>query len=433
MKEVLQHFRNFMSSGGRAQQNLRQYKKRIAIAGQGLLGRDLSRLQEEPEGRFQVIDFFSGSGGMSSGFFALKKLIPGSFEILGGCDINEEAAQSYSRNFGAPVAVKDIRKLLDANELNDFLKSVRYDPRRPLVVIGCAPCQGFTSHRKKDWDNRDSRNDLISVLARVATQLKPVCVVMENVPEVFSNKYEKYYQDAKGIFESVGYVVHQKVYNMASFGVPQERFRLLSVAMKKDFLLPEELFEQPEFLTVRDAIGDLPPIVPGEAYLRDAYHVSARHKPGTIEVIKAVPKNGGNRPPGIGPKCLDRVKGFTDVYGRLSWDKPSITITQYARNPASGRYVHPEQDRGLSVREAARLQSFPDEFIFVGKFDSMFKQIGEAVPPKFSCAVAASVFVELLSPPPDKEQRKMQSHYTVRPVSNSYASMVAGVKSSMNT
>ncbi|MFZ1977909.1 MAG: DNA cytosine methyltransferase [Bacteroidota bacterium] len=392
----------------------------------------MSHDQPKLKGYFQVIDLFSGSGGMTAGFFTLSKLIPGSFKILGGCDINEEAAQSYSKNFDAPVIVKDIRKLLNTNELETFLKSVGYDPRQPLVVIACAPCQGFTSHRKKNWDKLDSRNDLISVVARISVQIKPVCVVMENVPEVFSHKYEKYYQDTKKIFENDGYIVHQKIYNLASFGVPQERFRLLSIAMRKDFLLPEELFEQMEYVTVRDAIGSLPPIAPGETYLRDAYHVSARHKPETIKVIKAVPKNGGNRPPGIGPKCLDRVKGYTDVYGRLSWDKPSITITQYARNPASGRYVHPEQDRGLSIREAARLQSFPDEFMFFGNFDSMFKQIGEAVPPKFSCAVAASVFVELLSPPPDREQQKIQTHYTLTPVSNSYASMVAGVKRSIS-
>ena len=123
----------------------------------------------------------------------------------------------------------------------------------------------------------------------------------------------------------------------------------------------------------------------------------------------------------------------SDVYGRLSWDKPSITITQYARNPASGRYVHPEQDRGLSIPEADNDESFPDEFMFFCKFDLMFKQIGEAVPPKFSCAVAASVFVELLSPPPDREQQKIQTHYTLTPVQKIIcASMVAGVKRSIS-
>src|SRR5205823_10383420 len=135
---------------------------------------------------------------------------------------------------------------------------------------------------------------------------------------------------------------------------------------------------------------------------QDRMHRSAGHRKTTIKTIRAVPKNGGSRPPGVGPKCLDRIKGFSDVYGRLYWDKPSVTITHYARNPASGRFVHPQQDRGLTMREAALLQSFPMDFKFVGAFDSIFKQIGEAVPPKFSSAIAVNVLIELLSPPPQE-------------------------------
>ena len=380
------------------------------------------------EGHFQVLDFFSGAGGMTSGFATLASAIPNSFKFLGAVDISEDATQSYSKNFGAHAKVRDIRKLAQADELKKFLDEVGYDEQKPLIVIGCSPCQGFTSHRKKTWDERDPRNDLVSTFAKIAIQLKPECIVMENVPEMYSTKYESYYQNAKRILERAGYIVHQKVYNTAAFGVPQERFRLLSIAMKKDFLLPKEIYSKEQFATVRDAIGDLPQVAAGERPITDAYHVSARHKLETIKVIKSVPKNGGNRPKGIGPKCLDRVKGFSDVYGRLPWERPSITITQYARNPASGRYVHPDQDRGLTIREAARLQSFPDDFWFSGRFDAIFKQIGEAVPPKFSCAVAASVFIELLSNPPSDAEKQIQKNYTVKPVSNSYATMVSSVK-----
>jgi DNA (cytosine-5)-methyltransferase 1 len=125
---------------------------------------------------------------------------------------------------------------------------------------------------------------------------------------------------------------------------------------------------------------------------------------------------------------LDRVKGFSDVYGRLNWDKPSITITHYARNPASGRYVHPEQDRGLTIREAALLQSFPSNIEFVGSFDSIFKQIGEAVPPMFACAIAAHVLVELISQPPSEEMLNTGIHSLEEPVSSSYSSVIAGIK-----
>ena len=104
---------------------------------------------------------------------------------------------------------------------------------------------------------------------------------------------------------------------------------------------------------------------------------------------------GGSRPDGVGPKCLDKIKGFYDVYGRLSWDKPSITITQYARNPASGRFSHPEQDRALTIREAARLQSFPDGYQWEGALGENFKQIGEAVPPLLSLAIATQIALSL--------------------------------------
>jgi DNA (cytosine-5)-methyltransferase 1 len=143
-----------------------------------------------------------------------------------------------------------------------------------------------------------------------------------------------------------------------------------------------------------------------------------------------VPPNGGNRPEGVGPKCLTRVKGFYDVYGRLSWDKPSITITHYARNPASGRYTHPVQDRGLTAREAARLQSFPDGFRFEGKFDDIYRQIGEAVPPLLSCGVAVNILIEYLSSKPTFAQIANNISTIELPVNNSYSSVIAGIKNS---
>jgi DNA (cytosine-5)-methyltransferase 1 len=145
-----------------------------------------------------------------------------------------------------------------------------------------------------------------------------------------------------------------------------------------------------------------------------------------------IPKDGGSRPTGVGPKCLDRVRGFYDVYGRLAWDRPAITITHYARNPASGRYVHPEQDRGLTIREAALLQSFPKGFQFCGGFDSVFKQIGEAVPPRFAAAVASSCVIELLSREPTVDELWQAVRPVTSPVSSSFSSVIAGLKMARN-
>ena len=377
----------------------------------------------------QVIDFFSGAGGMSLGFAALSQLAP-IFRITGGCDIDPDAATTFQFNIGAPGIVADVRRLArDSTSFKRFLSQLdRYDPTKPTVVIGCAPCQGFTSHRKRHWSEADRRNSLVRTFAEIAVRLNPVCVIMENVPEMLCDKYWRHFAEARDILTGAGFVVHQAIYNVAAFGVPQERFRALVVAMKRDFVLPLPVLAPKEYATVRDAIGDLPPVKPGVPHPHDPMHRCAGHRKSTIETIRAVPKNGGSRPPGVGPKCLDRVNGFYDVYGRLKWKKPAVTITHYARNPASGRYVHPEQNRGLTMREAARLQSFPDGFVFHGTFDSIFKQIGEAVPPKFSAAVAVNTFIELVAPALTNSQTDQIVPSIREPISNSFSSTIAGLK-----
>jgi len=383
---------------------------------------------------FQVLDFFCGCGGMSLGFSALSRVLPLT-EMVGGCDINSDALATYERNFAAPGIKIDVRDLVDNGEaLSNFLKLMpRYSKKRPTIVIGCAPCQGFTSHRKRHWHKDDHRNTLIGAFASVAVQLNPECIVMENVPEMLSKKYWSHFEDARAIFVEAGYVVSQAIYNMASFGVPQERFRALVVAMRKPFLLPRPQIGDPsKYKTVRDAISQLPPVSAGQSDPKDSMHKSAGHRASTLETIRVVPKNGGSRPAGVGPKCLDRVRGFSDVYGRLFWDRPAITITHYARNPASGRYVHPEQDRGLTMREAALLQGFPKGFEFCGTFDSVFKQIGEAVPPPFSAAVAVTCIAELLSNPPDSQARLKAVPCITEPVSSSFSSVIAGLKMARN-
>jgi DNA (cytosine-5)-methyltransferase 1 len=413
--------------------NFREFKRDFILKTQESLDKweTSNKFRDDQKTLFQVMDFFCGAGGMSLGFAALANIMP-SFEMIGGCDIDPDAVKTYELNFHAPGIMTDIRTLVDdnRNDFDEFLKKFpKYDNKKPLILIGCAPCQGFTSHRKKNWNIEDNRNTLVGAFADIAVKLQPVCIVMENVPEMLSKKYWDHFEAARKTFEKAGYIVHQTIYNAASFGVPQERFRSLVIAMKKDFLLPDVLLTEPDqYITVKQTIGNLPKVAPGKQCLTDRYHISANHRESTIQTIKAVPKDGGNRPIGVGPKCLDKIKGFSDVYGRLYWNRPSITITHYARNPASGRFVHPEQDRGLTIRETALLQSFPKGFIFKGSFDSIFKQIGEAVPPKMACAVAANVFIELLSLPPNETEKKNAVISINQPVSNSYSSVIAGIK-----
>ena len=376
----------------------------------------------------QIIDLFCGCGGMSLGFAAMAKA-NGAFRLIGGVDVNETSLKTYAHNYGVPARNVDVRKLAASKvELTKFLKSLpEYDSKVPTVLIGCAPCQGFSAHRKKNWDQPDTRNGLVEAFADVAVAMQPACIIMENVPELLSGRYWKHFEYLRDRLVESGYIVKQAIHSAAEHGAPQERFRALVIAMKIDFSMPSARLKPSEFQTVKNAIADLPPVRAGEQSTSDAMHKSATHRASTIEVIKAIPKNGGSRPSGIGPKCLQDFKGFADVYGRLAWDRPSITITHYARNPASGRFVHPEQDRGLTMREAARLQSFPDGFEFKGGFDDVFRQIGEAVPPMLSLSVAAATLAALKG---EIGAKNSNENLISEPVNDSFAGVIAGIKGS---
>jgi len=382
-----------------SEKNLGSFKKTFNKA-----KRDLSSWkpsQKETNGFIDVIDFFSGCGGMSMGFSAIGK--SKIFKLIGAVDINQKALDSFAANFNCKTFNSDIKELCNLDGVNLIKKefNLTKGKKRPLVIIGCAPCQGFSAHRKKNWDKADERNTLIGAFTETAVKLNPDFIVMENVPEILGKKYWAHYDEARSVLVQEGYKVKQSIYNSASFGVAQARFRAIIIASKIDFELPIPFLKKEEFKTVRDVISNLPEVSAGQSPSNDEFHRSAKHKASTIETISKVPKNGGNRPYGVGPKCLDKVNGFSDVYGRLYWDRPAITLTQYSRNPASGRFTHPEQNRGLTIREAARIQSFPDSYEFKGSLDHCFKQIGESVPPLLSIAIASQIvraFSQMINP-----------------------------------
>lgn len=389
-----------------------------------------SRAKESASGPIRVMDMFSGCGGMSTGFRTANGIGP-IFDIRGAVDIDPVANKSYAANHGVEPLCVDLRQLARSpKKLQEFLARTGFGDGLANVLIGCAPCQGFSSHRNDEGES-DPRNSLFVDFARIAAKIKPDAVIVENVPEILTDRYWPFVAHARQILEKAGYYVHVNVHNMAEFGVPQERFRALMLAMKQPFSAPEGFLSRPEFLTVRDAISDLPPVKPGIKLQEDPMHFSAGHRQSTIDTIREVPKNGGNRPDHVGPACLRRAKErsgkavYEDVYGRLHWDKPAITITASARNPASGRFVHPEQDRGLTVREAALLQGFPRDYDIVGNFDERFRQIGNAVPPSFSAYLAMHVVGELLAEhlPANKFDKGI-----VAPVGSSFSRMIPGLK-----
>jgi len=252
---------------------------------------------------------------------------------------------------------------------------------------------------------------------------------MENVPEMLGAVHWDHYQDWRRTLTERGYTVRTQIHNLAAFGVPQERFRAVALAMRRPTLaMPLPAYTPSGFRTVRDAIGQLPPLKSGESDPNDPMHITSKHRKATIDLIRQIPPNGGSRrslPSDVGPRCLQRVDGFRDVYGRLAWDRPAVAITARCRTPSCGRFVHPEQHRGLSVREAALLQGFPSDFYFEGPFDDKFKQIGNAVSPIFAEALGRHVANLIADRPLGLDDAAMD---VIEPLSKSFSSSIAGLK-----
>lgn len=382
----------------------------------------------------QVIDLFCGCGGMSYGF-ATASTRTVHYKICGGVDIDRHACATYEKMLGVAPLRADVTGLLRTAMYEEALARWGVDSKRPLLLIGCAPCQGFSSHRKKD-PRTDRRNSLLQVFARIACTLRPDLIVMENVPEIFAKQHWTHFADWERMMTRAGYTLRTKIYNLAQFGVPQERFRAVVVAARDwhCFRMPTPIRAPDEFATVRQAIGGLRPLLAGGIDPIDPMHITSKHRQETVELIKLIPPDGGSHrslPPGVGPSCLHNVDGFRDVYGRLAWDKPAVAITARCRTPSCGRYTHPEQHRGLSVREAALLQGFPPTFTFEGPFDDKYKQIGNAVSPMFARAVAEHLDREWVADHTTGLSNREIDGDITGPISKSFSSSIAAIKRKM--
>jgi len=386
--------------------------------------------RQPASGQADVVDLFCGCGGLSCGFELVGRAA-GEYRLAAAVDINGPAAETYAANLPIRPLLADLLAATDSPAaIDELVGLMNLREGAPLILIGGPPCQGFSAHRKKQGDVRDGRNALVAAFSRVAVRLQPDFIVLENVPELLAKRHWGRYLSFRRDLEECGYTVRAQIHNLAAFGVPQARFRALVLASKSPFHMPEGFLTPASFRTVRAAIGHLPPVEPGVPSPHDPMHVCTRHRRSTIETIRSVPLDGGSRPAGVGPECLDKVDGFRDVYGRLYWDRPANTITAFSRNPASGRYVHPEQHRGLSVREAALLQGFPSDFVFCGPFDDRFSQIGNAVPPVFATFIAAHVAHERAVDRAGSVCPNSDSDVT-QPTSNSFSSGIAGRKKGM--
>ncbi|WP_413457805.1 DNA cytosine methyltransferase [Herbaspirillum huttiense] len=319
------------------------------------------------------IDLFAGCGGLTAG---LKNA---GYNVLAAVEIDERARETYSLNHPEVIfAGEDIREVDPARVMEQLgIKEGELD-----LLAGCPPCQGFSRMRKLNRTRaaRDNRNSLIDEFARFVTVLKPKLVMMENVPGL-----EDHYRfgDLVAQLKSMKYYVHFEVLDVANYGVPQRRKRLILVASKK--LMPKLATPNVKRKNVRQTIGNLSE--PGRS--RDPVHnIPERRTPRVQAIIRAIPLDGGSRsqlPAELRLKCHESTTGFKDVYGRMAWSEVSPTITGGCHNPSKGRFLHPEQNRTITLREAAMLQGFPKNYKFNvshGK-EAIALMIGNALPPPF--------------------------------------------------
>lgn len=323
-----------------------------------------------------AVDIFCGSGGVTQGLRSAR------WRVLAACDFDEAVAATYRANHPRTAFINgDIQ--LDAT-IDELV--VKVGRQRVDLLIICAPCQPFSSQNRARGN--DKREQLILRALVAVERLKPVMIFFENVPGLASAAYRPILDELRAKLSQLGYALSEPmVRDAADFGVPQRRRRCIIVAARsqaavdafvsRDVRVPRK--------TVRQAIGDLPTLQSGEASAVDPLHRAREHQPIAIERLKHIPNDGGSRnslPAHLELKChVGKTTSFSDVYGRMAWSDVAPTLTTGCADITRGRFAHPEQNRAITLREAARIQSFPDRYAFTGNASQIAAQIGNAVPP----------------------------------------------------
>ena len=327
---------------------------------------------------FDVVDFFSGCGGTSSGLKASGA------SILLGIDVDHDSAETFAANFPeASFCEGDIRKLT-TEVVALHIPKMR---ERPLLFAGCAPCQPFSQQNRRAG-SADDRTFLLLEFLRFIEAFSPELILVENVPGLERFKMVTPFNDFTDRLGQLGYHAAWKVIDSRNFGVPQRRRRLVLIASRLGPIsFPNATHgpgtDHPSYSTVREWIGHLPPIAAGEIHPHIPNHHSASLKPINLQRIQSTPTGSGREswPEELIIEChKDGYKGHMDVYGRMSWDAPAQGLTTRCTSLSNGRFGHPDQDRAISVLEAALLQTFPSDFKFIGGMQSRSRQIGNAVP-----------------------------------------------------
>jgi DNA (cytosine-5)-methyltransferase 1 len=326
----------------------------------------------------RAIDLFCGCGGVTRGFEEAGIC------VAVGVDFDERCKETYEKNNArSKFLLKDISKL-SGKDLVAELGPVESGDL--LLLSACAPCQPFSQQNR--GKRLDSEKRILTHVARLIRELEPDFVFLENVYGLKNVRGYSAFRRLLKVLEKLHYKVSSGMVNACDYGVPQ---------MRKRFVLTAVRGSQPSwadathgenralpYATVREAISEFPPIKHGEAHPSIPNHIASMLSPTNYSRLKATPRDGGSRsswPKALRLKCHDNHDGHPDVYGRLKWDALSPTLTTKCTSISNGRYGHPEQHRAISAREAAALQGFSSDYIFVGGVNCLRRLIGNAVPP----------------------------------------------------
>lgn len=334
--------------------------------------------------RIVGVDLFCGAGGLTRG------LLEAGIDVAAGYDIDSTCKYPYEYNNGATFVLKSV------NDVNGSEISELYESGTISLLAGCAPCQPFSKYTQKQ--PKDERWGLLYQFGRLVSESKPDLVTMENVPDLIRHDV---YKDFKSELQEAGYHVFDKVVFCPDYGMAQTRKRLVLLASK---LGPIELIapthKKENYATVADAISHLRSLNAGEVDKNDPLHRASGLSEVNLKRIRASKPGGTWRdwPTELRAKChtKDSGRGYASVYGRMTWNEPSPTMTTQCYGFGNGRFGHPEQDRAISLREAAILQSFPDNYQFVEpgkKYDisPLGRMIGNAVPVRLGEVVGMSL------------------------------------------
>lgn len=346
-------------------------------------------LDYDPAKSPTLIDFFSGCGGTSVGFRAAG------MTIAAGIDNDLTSGLTFAKNFPEATFISaDIKRL----KLEDIQGLITQLGDAPLVFSACAPCQPFSKQRRGPRDS-DIRTPLLLQLSRFVRRFRPVCIFIENVPGMQRGldgqaPFQKFQRSIKRI----GYHTTAGIVSSAAYGVPQRRLRFVAVASRIGPVSFPTATHGPgkgaNYSTVREWIAHLPPLAAGEEDPLVPNHRAAKLSALNLQRIQATPEGGGRAdwPSHLLPECHSNgYAGHTDVYGRMSWDAPATGLTTRCISYSNGRFGHPTQDRAISAREAASLQTFPEDFVFLGNWEDIGRQVGNAVPVRLATAFGTSI------------------------------------------